>query len=57
MINDIGGIKSLINHQDWSKVKKISILKANSSNFCKNMHTFWSSSVYMIQKVKIWIYC
>ena len=40
MINDIDDIKSLTNQQDCLEVKKISILKANSSNFCKFLDNF-----------------
>ena len=40
MINSIDDIKSLTNQQDWSELKKINILKANSSNFCKFVDNF-----------------
>ena len=40
MINNIDDIKALINQQDWLEVKKISILKRASSNFCKFVDNF-----------------
>ena len=40
MINDIDDIKSLTNQQDCLEFKKINILKANSSNFCKFVDNF-----------------
>ena len=40
MINDIDDIKSLTNQQDCLEFKKINILKANSSNFCKFLDNF-----------------
>ena len=40
MINNIDDIKALINQQDWLEVKKISILKRTSSNFCKFVDNF-----------------
>ena len=41
MINEIWDIKALINQQDWLEVKKISMLKRTSSNFCKFVDNFW----------------
>ena len=41
MVNDIGDIKSLINQQGLSEIKK-SILITNSRNLCEFINNFWT---------------
>ena len=50
MINDIDFSKSLISQQDRLRMKKVSILKVNSSNFFKFENKFWiTKCLYVIE--------